>query len=171
MAIAWSQQAFSFILTEGICSWSTESVVCLHAHCSGQICSDCCWGDKVEPWLRKLQHTGFLAEVAGCSASVCSLETDLLAVRCWTCGCCHAVRVFVFESNHSVRFPAPPTPSSQLWRCYATSINACSSVSSCHAHKVSSLSRLIRVVWVCLRPEECKSNERRDLKQGSMSQR
>lgn len=34
-------------------------------------------------------------------------------------------------------------------RCYATSINACWSVSPCHAHLASSLSRLvIRVAWV-----------------------
>lgn len=145
MAIAWPQQAFSFILNEGICSWATESVVCLHAHCSGQICSDCCWGDKVEPWLRKRQHTGFLAEVAGCSASVCSLETDLLAVRCWDpwmLPCRASDRVWVKPS----RFPVEPTR--QVL---------------CHIHKrmlvrvtvprslISSLPRLIRLVWVCLR--------------------
>lgn len=45
-----------------------------------------------------------------------------------TRGCCLAVRVFVFESNHLV------SPLSQLGRCYATSINACLSVSPCHAH-------------------------------------
>lgn len=92
MADAWSQQALamSFILIERIYSWAPESVVRLHARCSGQFCWDCCCKEKIADWQWRLQHTGVVAEVFGSDLPVCPQEEqeDLLGVCSATCKWC-----------------------------------------------------------------------------------
>lgn len=162
MAIAWSQRAFSFILIEGIYSWATESVVCLHTHCSGQICLDCCWRERVAPWLWKLQHTGVLAEVIGCNSSICSLEKDLLGVCRSPCECCLAW-VTVFDPNHLI----PPWFSMEdvISRPWMHALLCRVILPDSNANMADKCAGSFH------RLGKCRSNKRRNVKQESMLQR